>query len=840
MSAGAIEEEISVHAGEEDSRGRRVSPWAWMNTVYFAQGLQYAIVTQLFVIVFFTMGIGQGDILFWIGLLTLPWTIKPLWGPIVDRYWTKRSWTWSMQIIVGLCFLGTAAALLIPGTQALIPKIALQPPFFYGCLIFLFILAIAGATHDIACDGFYMMALNQKQQAFFVGVRSTVFRIALIFANGILIWMAGLVQSGTGLPAGQVEITALPKESALVASSDQIFAGEVWQASSEQALLIRPGKLEIRGGEEEFVTLRLAQPPENGSQIVVLRFTSRNSKGLSIPKSSERLEFTSANWQTGIDVPVTADAKTASAASDVLRIQSGNIPLSWSFVCVLCGASFFMLGVLHRFILPYPITDKSDAVGRPNILIPLGALALTIGIPWALGYSIFYSAGRFRDAARDVTVGVLPKDEKVAGALQGLRATVDAQNPDVQQAFAGRLFALLGSLGTNGLPETPTELDQTVTLRDTLARYGLIDDAALADRLYTGIEAERANPDFAASHQLRRLLAQVKKLNGDKPPASREKVEALVAELRLPALVAIEADVRALAKPLANVRAASGGKLPADQARIQAVLDRARTTPSVLEMKGFTFFFTASRLILVIGIGLLFIYTPVSVPAGKAVWALSDLSRIGFAEVFSTFFSKPGVTVVIGFILTFRLGEIQLSQVKNIFLLDSTSNSGLAMSISQLAFTNTAVYLVALSIGGILGGWLVSSYGLKKVIWPMVAAVHLPNLLYYWMAVAKPDSISWINLVVGIESFGYGFGLSAFLLVMIIAAEGPYKTAHYALCTGFMSLGAMLPGMWSGYLSELVGYQTFFLLVMLFCVPGVLFIPFLPIPADFGMKAKKT
>src|SRR5690606_35085162 len=98
----------SVHVGDPYSRGRRISPWGWIPTVYFAQGLQYAIVVQLFAIIFFTMGVPNSTTLFWVGLLSFPWTLKPLWGPLVDKYWTKRSWTYWMQGLVAVSFIGCA------------------------------------------------------------------------------------------------------------------------------------------------------------------------------------------------------------------------------------------------------------------------------------------------------------------------------------------------------------------------------------------------------------------------------------------------------------------------------------------------------------------------------------------------------------------------------------------------------------------------------------------------------------------------------------------------------------------------------------------------------------
>ena len=152
-----------------------------------------------------------------------------------------------------------------------------------------------------------------------------------------------------------------------------------------------------------------------------------------------------------------------------------------------------------------------------------------------------------------------------------------------------------------------------------------------------------------------------------------------------------------------------------------------------------------------------------------------------------------------------------------------------------------APYFEAYAGGGEYNvAYALSRYGLKKVIWPMVCFMHLPNALYIWLAWAQPSSLWPINTIVAFESFGYGLGFTAYLMVMIFAAQGPYKTAHYALCTGAMALGYMLPGMWAGYLQELVGYTTFFILVLIFVLPGVLFIPFLKIDPNFGIREEST
>jgi MFS family permease len=337
----------SVHVGEPDSRGNTVSPWSWVPTIYFAQGLQYSVTIQVFAIIFFTMGVSQGDTLFWTGVISFPWMIKPLWGPLVDRYGSKRGWTWLMQLTVGAAFAISALSLLLG--NALFMGL---PLFMVGCVLTLIALAFAAASHDIACDGFYMLALSERKQAFFVGMRSTFFQAAMMFANGALIWLAGSIQSHTGLPAVQSQIVA--SETTSAASDADRFSPAAWPATGEPTIQIMPATLDLSPGAPSYLTVRLSQaPPQDKPRIVVLRLAS-GDKGIAIPKDATRLEFTAANWQQGIDVPVTCDPRLRGTATDVLAAQSGNIPISWSAVALLCAAIFLAAALWHRYILPRP------------------------------------------------------------------------------------------------------------------------------------------------------------------------------------------------------------------------------------------------------------------------------------------------------------------------------------------------------------------------------------------------------------------------------------------------------------------------------------------------------
>lgn len=208
----------------------------------------------------------------------------------------------------------------------------------------------------------------------------------------------------------------------------------------------------------------------------------------------------------------------------------------------------------------------------------------------------------------------------------------------------------------------------------------------------------------------------------------------------------------------------------------------------------------------------------------KVVSGRSVLTEFG--NTFACFFRKKGIVPAILFMLTYRLGESQLVKLASPFLLDGKAEGGLALSTAEVGFAYGTVGVIALLLGGILGGMVISRHGLKRWFWPMALAVSLPNLVYLYMAYAQPDSIFIINSCVAIEQFGYGFGFTAYTMYLMLFAEGEYKTSHYAISTGFMALGMMLPGMVSGWIQEMVGYQNFFVWVMVCCIPAFFVLPF--------------
>lgn len=210
-----------------------------------------------------------------------------------------------------------------------------------------------------------------------------------------------------------------------------------------------------------------------------------------------------------------------------------------------------------------------------------------------------------------------------------------------------------------------------------------------------------------------------------------------------------------------------------------------------------------------------------------------------FAETFISFFKKEGIVISLVFILIFRLGEAQLVKLASPFLLDNHDAGGLGLTTSNIGFVYGTAGMIALTIGGILGGIVVSRNGLKKWMLPMVFAMNLPNLVYVFLSFVQPQNLWIITSSVVVEQFGYGFGFTAFMLYMIYISDGKHKTAHYALCTGFMALGMMLPGMISGWIQEIIGYKYFFIWVMICTIPGFIIINYLKYDPKFGTKEKK-
>ena len=154
------------------------NPWAWVPSLYFAEGIPYVVVMTVSVIMYKKLGISNTDIALYTSWLYLPWAIKPLWSPLVDMFLTKRLWVVVTQLLISIALVGVAFTISMSS-------------FLVLTLTIFALMAFSSATHDIAADGFYMLGLNEPQQAAFVGIRSTFYRIAMIAGQGALVVLAG-------------------------------------------------------------------------------------------------------------------------------------------------------------------------------------------------------------------------------------------------------------------------------------------------------------------------------------------------------------------------------------------------------------------------------------------------------------------------------------------------------------------------------------------------------------------------------------------------------------------------------------------------------------------------
>ncbi len=211
-----------------------------------------------------------------------------------------------------------------------------------------------------------------------------------------------------------------------------------------------------------------------------------------------------------------------------------------------------------------------------------------------------------------------------------------------------------------------------------------------------------------------------------------------------------------------------------------------------------------------------------------------------FATTFATFFKKPHMGLILFFLLTYRLGESQLVKIAQPFMLDDKAAGGLALTTADVGAIYGTLGVIALLLGGILAGMVISRGGFKKWILPMALAINVPDLLYVLLASLKISSVPLVSACVALEQFGYGFGFTAYTMYLIYVAQGEHKTAHYAIGTAFMALGMMLPGMAAGWISDHVGYTMFFVWACICTIPGIIAALLVrrQLPADFGTKTE--
>ena len=326
------------------------NPWAWIPSLYFYQGIPYSIVMITSGLIYKTMGVSIATFAFWTSLLYLPWAIKPLWSPYIDVVSTKRNWILWTQLLLGIAFIAAG--------------FAMQLPFYFPITIAVFaVIAISSASHDIAADGFYMLSLDQHKQAFFVGIRSTFYRFAMLTALGLLPLIAGLIQENTGLAPVSFEVNSVP---AAQYKAADVTGFMITKQEGTPKILIYPEKVQVPIFEKgvsnldsAVVFIALSAPPVVGETIVVNMGRKSGSKDIDLPKNqSGRFEFTSENWNKPVAATLRVDHNLTNQTNSQFRATAGNIAFSWTVSLGALGIVLILLAVYHRIILPRPVEAK--------------------------------------------------------------------------------------------------------------------------------------------------------------------------------------------------------------------------------------------------------------------------------------------------------------------------------------------------------------------------------------------------------------------------------------------------------------------------------------------------
>jgi len=221
-----------------------------------------------------------------------------------------------------------------------------------------------------------------------------------------------------------------------------------------------------------------------------------------------------------------------------------------------------------------------------------------------------------------------------------------------------------------------------------------------------------------------------------------------------------------------------------------------------------------------------------SAPLAKGRGVVTEYFRI-----ITLFFRQKDIIAIICFFLFYRFAEAQLVKMVAPFLLDVREKGGLGLTTAEVGWIYGTVGVVALMLGGLLGGYVIYRNGLKFWLWPMVIIMHVPDLIFVYLSHAQPESLWLIGSAVAAEQFGYGFGFTAYTMYMIMVSQGEYKTVFYAIGTGIMALGMMLPAMSSGWIQEHLGYINFYYWILLTTIPGFIVTALVKIDPEYGKKA---
>ena len=625
------------------SNNRKRSPWAWIPTLYFAEGLPYVAVMTISVIMYKRLGISNTDIALYTGWLYLPWVIKPFWSPFVDIFKTKRWWTLAMQWILAISLAGIA--FFIP-----------TPFFFQLTLAVFWLVGFTSATHDISADGYYMLALDEHEQSLYVGIRSTFYRVATVAGQGLLVIIAGLIETVTGLD---------------------------------------PVNLKV-----------VADPAVTGTEMALPEFTS-----VTEADKAEPLQFIMS--EETVTIPVTAPENAGEVSFPVFVAQMTD--------------SINNMNIRNGFVQGTPVYVDRTAPNQPAV----------------------NDESSFTAWVRDTF---------------GEKREVSADGKSNNIAIA--------AVRLNRCPEP----GETVVLNVTF-KSGDQSIKLEQNKLSTRFEFNEKN-------------------------------------WNRPAYLLFEVDHKLQAKVEATFEGASGN-IPFAWLVVFASMS--------------AFFFAVALYHSWV------LPRPASDDNRSTATTAKDILR-EFFDTFKTFFKKDQIWVAIAFMLLYRLPEAQLVKLINPFLLDPVDKGGLGLTTGEVGFVYGTVGIIGLTIGGIIGGIVAAKGGLRKWLWPMAWSMSLTCLTFVYLSYASEHSLLTVNICVFIEQFGYGFGFTAYMLYLIYFSEGRHKTAHYAICTGFMALGMMIPGMAAGWLQETIGYRHFFVWTMICCAATIGICAFLKIDPNFGRK----
>jgi len=334
------------------SQRKQRCPWAWVPTLYFFQGIPYSIVMTTSGLIYKTMGISIASFAFWTSVLYLPWAIKPLWSPYIDVVSTKRNWVVWTQLLLGLAFIAAGAVMPLS--------------FFYplSLLVFAFI-AISSASHDIAADGFYMYALDQHQQSFFVGIRSTFYRFAMLTALGLVPVLAGTIQKNTGLDPVTFSARSVPHEHYVPFDPADI---KIEASQEKPAVLIFPSELTVpvyqqgvSALDSAVVYIALSAPPEEGETVVVNLSRETGSKDIDLSRTTTgRFEFDSNNWNKPVAAALKVNHNLTGETTTQFLITAGNIAFSWTASLIILGLVLLAIAIYNKIMMPYPDEKKTD------------------------------------------------------------------------------------------------------------------------------------------------------------------------------------------------------------------------------------------------------------------------------------------------------------------------------------------------------------------------------------------------------------------------------------------------------------------------------------------------